>query len=109
MTRSVDKDFFSGDFIESDKLEIGLSRNLGIKDRGSFYLAYVIDRDVGDPFWGNKKRLDTSFNLLTQLDGLKSKTGIESPYALTSIAWSFENTGFKRQGQVYQVGIGANF
>ena len=109
LTRSIDKDFFSGDFIESDKLEMGLARDLGIKDRVSSYLAYVIDRDVGDPFWGNKKRLDTTFNLLTQLDGLKSKTGIESPYALTSVTWSFENTGFKRQGQVYQIGIGAHF
>ncbi|MEI8026066.1 MAG: hypothetical protein WCI18_06940 [Pseudomonadota bacterium] len=107
ITRSVDKDFFSGDFIESDKLEMGLSRNLGLKDRASFYLAYVVDRDVGGPLPGNKRRLDTSVNLMSPWDGLKGRTDLKDPYVLTAATWSFEDTGSRRQGQVYQMGVGA--
>ena len=107
ITRSVDKDFFSGDFIESDKLAMGVSRNLGLKDRASFYAAYIIDRDVGGPFLGNKRRLDASMNLMSRWDGLKTRTDIRDPYVLTAATWSFEDTGSRRQGQVYQIGLGA--
>ena len=109
LSRSVDKDFLSGDFIERDKFEMGLTRNLGLKDRASFYLAYFLDRDVGGAFWGNKKRLDASLNLMTQLDGLQTETYLKNPYVLTSATWSLENSGSTRQGQVYQMGLGGQF
>lgn len=106
VSRSVNKDFLSGEFIERDKLELGFSRKLGLLKRIGFSSAYIIDRKIGGTLRGDKRHWDLTIDHSREISGWEDSV-FDNIYTFYSASYIYESTTAMREAYIFRFGLGA--